>query len=87
MSEERALDDPPQCVRVVRSSNTALRLAWDPCHSCSTPEHGYEIELTSQQSESLVHPVGQDTWTEVYGLVPGVVYSARARAVCKARFH
>lgn len=84
MSTHQVLD-APQCLRILRSSSTALRLAWDPYHLCSIPDGGYEVELTNQHTgECFVHPVGHELWTEVYGLGPGCVYSARARAVCKA---
>lgn len=81
----QVLGDAPQCLRVVKSSKTSLRLAWDPCHLCSIPDGGYDVELTNQQTgECLVHHVGHELWTEVYGLVSGCSFSARARAIFQA---
>ena len=81
----KVLGDTPQCLRVVKSSRTSLRLAWDPYHLCSIPDGGYEMELTNQQTgECLVHHVGHELWIEVYGLASGSSYSARARAIGQA---
>lgn len=81
----QAVGDSPQCLRVVKSSRHTLRLAWDPYHLCSIPEEGYEVEVTTELTgESIVHHVGHELWTEVYGLTSGCRYSARARTVGKA---